>query len=188
MCNPVNKFRRAILHRGGKERGVAEDVEDILGGGNEQCLALLDAYAVDVRLAPEADNDHERIGVQIDLGGYLYHHAVDGEVRAVDQLVVRLGGVVTGAVLRPHAIVDGVFRLLDMQFAGFALGCYRPAAAALLLVNQERFNVPLRLLRSLKIFFCLSSFVFSTLYAAANDHKIRALRIAPRGASGTRIS
>ena len=104
------------LHRGGEEGGVAEDVENILGGGDEERLALLDADAVDVGFAPEADYHDKRIGVQIDLGGYLYDHAMDGEVRTMDEFGVGFGGVVGSSVLRPYLVVDGFLGLLYMQF------------------------------------------------------------------------
>lgn len=37
-----------------------------------------------------------------------------------------LGGVVAGAVLQPNAVVDGIFRLVDMQFAGVTVGILAP--------------------------------------------------------------
>ena len=114
------------LHSSGEEGGISEDVEYILGCGNEECFSLFDADAVDVGFAPEAHNDHEGVGMEVDLCGYLYDDAVDGEVRAVDEFRVRFGGVVGGTILGPDLVVDRFLGLLDMKFAGFALGIDTP--------------------------------------------------------------
>ena len=42
-----------VSHRGCEERGVAEDIEDILAGRHEECLSLTNLYAVDVRMLGE---------------------------------------------------------------------------------------------------------------------------------------
>ena len=42
-----------------QERGVAEDVKDVLAGRDEDGLALTDADAVDVGFAPETHHDDE---------------------------------------------------------------------------------------------------------------------------------
>ena len=113
-----------FLHRSGKEGGITEDVEDILGCGYEKCLSLFDADSVDVCLAPEANNNDEGVGMKIDFCGYLYDDAIDGEVRAVDEFGIGFGRVVGSTVFRPNLIVDGFLGLLDMQFTGFTLGIH----------------------------------------------------------------
>ena len=115
-------MKKSGLHRCGEEGGITEDVEDILGCGNEECFSLFDADAVDVRLAPEAYDNHERVGMEINLCSYLYDDAVDGEVRTVNEFGVGFGGIVRGTILGPNLVVDGLLGLLDMQFTGFA-GC-----------------------------------------------------------------
>ena len=109
------------LHGSRKEGGIAEDIKDILGGRDKECFALLDMNAVDMRFAPEADNDHKSISVQIYLRRHLHHKSVDREIRAMDEFGVGFGGVIRSAILRPHAVVDSLFRLRDMQFAGIAM-------------------------------------------------------------------
>ena len=83
---------------------------------------MFDTDSVDVRFAPKADYDYERVRMEIDLCGYLYDDAVDGKIRAVDEFGVGFGGVVGCTVLGPNLVVDGFFGLLDMQFTRFA-GC-----------------------------------------------------------------
>lgn len=75
-----------VSHRGCEERGVAEDIEDILAGRHEECLSLTNLYAVDVRLAPQTDDNDKRIDFEVYLCRNLHHHSVDVEIRAVDEL------------------------------------------------------------------------------------------------------
>lgn len=42
-----------------QERSIAEDIQYILGGWNQQGLALTDLDTIDVGLAPQTDNDDE---------------------------------------------------------------------------------------------------------------------------------
>ena len=74
------------LHRGSEEGGVAEDIEDVLTGRHEDGLALTDLYTVDIGLAPETDHDDERVAVEVDLLGNLYHYAMYHEIWTVDEL------------------------------------------------------------------------------------------------------
>ena len=46
---------KSLLHRSRQEGSVAEDVKDILGGGDEEGLALLDMNAIDMRFTPQTD-------------------------------------------------------------------------------------------------------------------------------------
>ena len=48
-----------MLHRGGEEGRVAEDIEDVLAGRHEDGLTLTDLDAVDVSLSPKTDHDDE---------------------------------------------------------------------------------------------------------------------------------
>ena len=109
-----------ILHGCGEECSVAEYIEDVFGCRNEERLALFDADAVDVRFAPEAYDNHERVGMEINLCSYLYDDAVDGEVRTVNEFGVGFGGIVRGTILGPNLIVDSFLGLLDMQLTRFA--------------------------------------------------------------------
>ena len=110
------------LHSSRKKSGITEDVEDIFGGGNEECFSLFDADAVDIRFSPEADDDYERVGMEIDFCRHLHHYSIHREIGAVNEFGVGFGGVVRGTILRPHLVVNGFFGLLDMEFTGFA-GC-----------------------------------------------------------------
>ena len=83
---------------------------------------MFDTDAVDVRFAPKADYDYERVGLEVYFRGNLYDDAVDGEVRTVNEFGVGFGGVVGGTVLGPNLVVNGFLGLLDMQLTRFA-GC-----------------------------------------------------------------
>ena len=48
----------------------------------------------------------------------LHHYAMDYEMLTVDELRHGSGGVIAGTIFRPHTIVDGIARLVDMQFVG----------------------------------------------------------------------
>ena len=48
---------RLLLHRGGEEGGVAEDIEDVLTGWHEDGFALADLNAIDVGFSPKTDHD-----------------------------------------------------------------------------------------------------------------------------------
>ena len=74
------------LHRSREERGVAEDIENVLAGRHKDGLTLTDLNAVDVGITPQADYDDERVAVEIDLLGHLYHDTVHHEIGAVDEL------------------------------------------------------------------------------------------------------
>ena len=117
ISEPKEYFIKQKLHRGGEEGGVAEDVEDIFGGGDEESLSLFDMNAVDMRFSPEADYYDESVGMQIDLRRHLHHYPVHREIGAVNEFGVRFGGIIGSAVLGPNLIVDRLFRLGDMQFA-----------------------------------------------------------------------
>ena len=108
-------------HSGSEEGGVAEDVEDVLTGGYQKSFALATFDTVDVGFAPETYHYDERICVKIDLLCHLHHHTIDVEVRAVDELRDRTGGVVAGAIFWPHLIVDGLLSLLDVQLTWVSL-------------------------------------------------------------------
>ena len=111
-----------MLHSSCKEGGISEDVEDILGGGDEECFSLFDADAVDVGISPEADDNYERVGMEIDFCSDLHHYSIHREIRAVDEFGVWFGGVIGGTILGPNLIVNSFFGLFDMEFTGFA-GC-----------------------------------------------------------------
>ena len=119
----ISVRRRLIdVHGSGEEGGIAENIEHILAGWHEDGLALTDADAIDVGLAPETYHDDERVAVEINLLGYLDDDTMDDEVGTVDELAGRLRRVVRRAVLGPHLIVDGLFGLFDVQLTGIAVG------------------------------------------------------------------
>ena len=67
------------LHSGSKERGIPENVEDVLAGRHQHRLALTNVDTVDVGLAPKAEYDDEGIALKIDLCSYLYNDTMNGE-------------------------------------------------------------------------------------------------------------
>ena len=75
-----------LLHRGGEEGSVAEDIEDVLAGRYQNCLTLTDLDAIDVSLSPKTDHDDERVAVEINLLGHLYHDPMHHKIGTVDEL------------------------------------------------------------------------------------------------------
>lgn len=70
----------------GQESSVAEDIKHVFGCWHEECLALTDFHTIDISFAPEADNNDERIAVEVNLLSYLDDDTMDDEVRTVDEL------------------------------------------------------------------------------------------------------
>ena len=120
ISEPKEHFIKQKLHRSCQEGGITEYIEDVFGCRNEECFSLFDADAIDVRFAPEAYDNHERVGMEINLCSYLYDDTVDGEVGTVNEFGVGFGGIVRGTILGPNLIVDSFLGLLDMEFAWFA--------------------------------------------------------------------
>ena len=112
---------KSLLHRSRQEGSVAEDVEDILGGWNEEGLALLDMNAIDMRFTPQANDHHKGICMEVNLRRHLHHYSINREIGAMDKFGVGFGRIVGRAVLRPYLIIDRLFGFGYMQFAWVAV-------------------------------------------------------------------
>ena len=62
--------------------------------------------------------------MEVHLLGYLYHDAMNHEIRAVDELAGGLRTVVGGTVFGPHPVVDGCLGLFNMQLARIAVSVF----------------------------------------------------------------
>ena len=118
MCMKLPMER---LHRCRKERGVAEDVEDILAGWHEDGLTLTDLDTVDIGLSPKTNHNDKRVAVEVNLLSYLYHHAMHHEVRTVDELRRGFGTVVRSTIGWPYLIVDGSLGLFYVELTGIPM-------------------------------------------------------------------
>ena len=110
------------------QAAVGNDLGTTVGGGKEYGFAVLERGSVHAAFAFEADEDkeiaagveflHERLG-EIE--------QASGEMPALHELhrLVRLR-LVMGTVVGMDGIVDGIFRLLNVEFARLAM-CILPS-------------------------------------------------------------
>ncbi len=110
-----------LWYRGCQEGRIAKDIEDILTGRDQDGLALADADAIDVGLAPEADNDDEGVAVEVYLLGDLNNDAVHDKIGTADKLGDRFGAIIRRPVSGPDLIVNGILSLFDVQFTWIAM-------------------------------------------------------------------
>ena len=83
----AKKHGKHFLRHGSRKKCcVAEDVEHVLAGGNQDGLALADIDAIDVGLTPQTHHDDEGVAVEVNLLGYLDDDTMDNEIGTVDEL------------------------------------------------------------------------------------------------------
>ena len=87
---------------------------------------MVHVYSVDVGYSAEADNHHERLSLEVDLCRFLHNDPVHPEIRATYEFGVWQSAVVRRAIFRIHVVVDGIFRLLNVQFARLSVGIFPP--------------------------------------------------------------